>query len=50
MRGWASNMWMHKPINLFAIQMEESLTLPDVQVYTLRTYWIEQPQPLQYFF
>ena len=49
MRGWASDAYSvrFQPMNLFAIQKEESLRLPDGQVYTLRTYWIEQPQPLQ---
>ena len=46
MRGWVSDAYsvMFQPINMFAIQEER---LPDGQVLTLSTYWIEQPQPLQ---
>ena len=40
MRGWAWDTYSvrFQPMNLFAIQKEESLRLPDGQVYMLRIY------------
>ena len=47
-QGWRQSDYSVEfvPMNLFAIMKIERVRLPDGTDYSLRSYWIEGPEPL----